>query len=83
LDQNLYDYCRNKPIVNVDPNGENPIIIGIVAGSLIGILLWEDYIYPALHHHCQNPDDAVGGDPPDQWPHTIEPGKNRTEVEGL
>ena len=33
---NLYAYCSNNPVMNVDPSGHSAILIGLVIGAIIG-----------------------------------------------
>lgn len=58
---NLYAYVDGDPLQLIDPNGENPILIGALAGALIGSggnLIWQLY-QNGGDFDCVNPWDVL------------------------
>lgn len=54
---NLYAYANGDPLQLIDPNGENPLVIGVLAGALIGSsgnLAWQLYKHGG-DFDCVNP----------------------------
>ena len=56
---NLYGYVHNNPVGLTDPDGHNPIAIGILAGIGIGIIVYEGWHGLGAACHAQKAaDDA-------------------------
>ena len=69
-DIDLYGYCLNDPVSLVDPEGE-AWWVPAVAAVLVGIIVWEEIVYPLLHPEPYMPTPHV--EPPE--PEVEDPNK--------